>query len=175
MTAGTVSAATAVGAGGGADIAVGLGRMAACADRGRVLSALGLGSCIGLVMTDVRLGIAGLAHVMLPAVRGDADLPGKYADTAAPALLDAVLALGARRRHVTVTIAGGAQMFAAGSGARTLAVGQRNEEAVRVAVAALGLHVRGADTGGSQGRTLRVDVASGRITVRTVGHQARAL
>lgn len=157
------------------DIAVGLGRMAASADRGQVLSALGLGSCIGLVMIDARMGVAGLAHVMLPVARGEVPLPGKYADTAAPALLDAVVALGARPRHVVVKMAGGAEMFAAGSGGRTLAVGERNAEAVRAAVAALRLNVAAADTGGSMGRTLRVDVASGQVTVRSVGDGVREL
>lgn len=158
-----------------ADISVGLGRMAASGDRGTVLSALGLGSCIGLVMVDVRMGVAGLAHVMLPTARGEGAMPGKYADTAAPALLDAVVSLGARRRHVTVKIAGGAQMFAAGSGARALAVGERNIEAVERAVGDLGLRIAAADTGGGQGRTVRVDVTSGRITVRTVGDSMRDL
>jgi chemotaxis protein CheD len=157
------------------DIAVGLGRMAASADRGQVLSALGLGSCIGLVMIDPRMGVAGLAHVMLPASRGEVPLPGKYADTAAPALLAAVVALGARRRHVVVKMAGGAEMFAAGSGGRTLAVGERNAEAVHAAVAALRLSVAAADTGGSTGRTLRVDVASGLVTVRSIGAREREL
>jgi chemotaxis protein CheD len=157
------------------DIAVGLGRMAASADRSQVLCALGLGSCIGLVMIDARMGVAGLAHVMLPAARGEVPLPGKYADTAAPALLDAVVALGARPRHLVVKMAGGAEMFASGSGGRTLAVGERNAEAVRAAVASLRLNVAAADTGGSMGRTLRVDVSSGRVTVRRVGGRVREL
>ncbi len=34
------------------------------------LVALGLGSCIGLVLLDRRKGVAGLAHVVLPRRRG---------------------------------------------------------------------------------------------------------
>lgn len=152
------------------DIPVGLGRMEVSARPGDVLCAIGLGSCIGLVMVDPRAGVAGLAHVMLPTAR-DArpELPGKYADTAVPALLAAVLALGADRRGLIVKAAGGAQMFANGSGARTMAIGDRNDEAVRAALAQAGLHLRAADIGGARGRTLRVDVATGRVTVRTVG------
>lgn len=160
----------------GGDIAVGLGKLEVSARPGDVLCALGLGSCIGLVMADPRAGVAGLAHIMLPAARRpDEPLPGKYADTAVPALLAAVGALGANRRRLIVKAAGGAQMFAAGSGARALAVGERNEEAVREALAAAGLRLLAADIGGGRGRTLRVDVASGAVSVRTVGAVAQSL
>lgn len=158
------------------DVPVGLGRMAVSADPAELLSALGLGSCIGLVMVDVRAGVAGLAHVMLPASRaGDGALPGKFADTAAPALLAGVVGLGASPRRVVVKIAGGAQMFAHGSGARSMAVGARNEEAVRAAIDVLGLRIAAAETGGGRGRTLRVEVATGRVSVRSVGAEAVAL
>ena len=158
------------------DVPVGLGRLAVSADPAEMLSALGLGSCIGLVMVDVRAGVAGLAHVMLPASRaGDGALPGKFADTAAPALLAGVVGLGASPRRITVKIAGGAQMFAHGSGGRVMAVGMRNEEAVRAAVAGVGLRIAAAETGGERGRTLRVEVATGRVTVRSVGGEAAAL
>ncbi len=152
------------------DIPVGLGKMEVSARRGDVLCALGLGSCIGLVMADPRAGVAGLAHVMLPAARSATpDLPGKYADTAVPALLVALRALGADPRRLVVKAAGGAQMFASGSGAKALAVGERNDEAVRLALATAGLRLRAAEVGGTRGRTLRVDVATGVVTVRQVG------
>lgn len=175
MTA-TLRASTGAPSAAGRDIPVGLGRMAVSVDPGATLSALGLGSCIGLVMVDVRAGVAGLAHVMLPASRaGDGALPGKFADTAAPALLAGVVDVGANPRRIVVKIAGGAQMFAHGSGARSMAVGMRNEEAVRAAVDRLGLRVRAAETGGGRGRTLRVEVATGRVTVRSVGGEVEAL
>lgn len=158
-----------------ADISVGLGRLEASGAPGQVLTALGLGSCIGLMMIDPAARVGGLAHVMLPAVRGDASLPGKFADTAPPALLAAVEALGARRHRLIIKIAGGAQMFSSGSGARTLNVGERNEAAVREALAKLGLSVAAADTGGTRGRTVRLDVTTGRTTVRLAGGQARDL
>jgi chemotaxis protein CheD len=160
---------------GSGEIAVGLGRMVASADRGRVLSALGLGSCIGLVMTDAGAGVAGLAHIMLPAARDEAPLPGKYADTAVPALLDAVVSLGARRQHVLVKMAGGAEMFAVGSCARVRPLGERNAAAVRAAAAALRLDVAACDIGGATGRSLRVEVSGGRVTVRRVGDRVREL
>lgn len=156
---------------------VGIGHLVASADPGTVITALGLGSCIGLVFADARVHVAGMAHVMLPESRAGAagGLPGKFADTAVPALLDEVLRLGADRSRLNVTMAGGAQMFAAGSGGSLMRIGERNAEAVRGAVQAVGMRVRSADVGGSLGRSMSVDVSTGVITVRAVGQQARTL
>ena len=120
------------------DIVVRMGELAVSADAGACLVTIGLGSCIGVVLVDRIRRVAGLAHVMLPQVRpGQADaLPaaarGKYADLAVPALVDAMLAAGARRLGLQVALVGGAKMFGAGSG--SLDVGARNEAAVRDAL-----------------------------------------
>ncbi len=140
------------------------------ADRRALISALGLGSCIGVVLADPRAGVAGMAHVMLPASRPDAaGPPGKFADTAVPALLGEVLRLGAHRARVEATIAGGAQMFGGGADGGMLNIGERNAEAVRAALRAAGLRVHAADVGGSAGRSMQVAVAGGTVTVRAVG------
>ena len=75
------------------------------------LVALGLGSCIGVVMIDTPAHVAGLAHVMLPESGGERSAKGKFADTAVPELLTRVLALGAVRDRLRVAITGGAAMF----------------------------------------------------------------
>ncbi len=155
---------------------VGIGQIVVSADRGVVISALGLGSCIGVVLTDALAGVAGMAHVMLPASRPGADgPPGKFADTAVPALLDQVVRLGADRVRVQARIAGGAQMFGGGGGSPMLNIGERNEEAVREALKAAGMRVRAADTGGNAGRSMQVSVTGGAVTVRAVGGEPIAL
>lgn len=136
------------------------------------LVALGLGSCIGVIMIDAHAQVAGLAHVMLPE-SGEPGAPrGKFADTAVPALLDGVLARGATRSHLQIGIAGGAAMF--GSGGR-LDIGARNTSAVRSALSAAGLGCDAADTGGTQGRTVRISVGTGCATVRAAGGTTVAL
>jgi chemotaxis protein CheD len=92
-----------------------------------------------------------------------------------PALLAAVCGLGADRARLVAAMAGGAQMFAAGSGGGVLRIGARNEEAVRDALRAAGLLLRGSDTGGSLGRSQRVAVATGAVSVRAVGRPESAL
>lgn len=156
---------------------VGIGQLVASDDPGVTIAALGLGSCIGLVMADPRARVAGLVHVMLPdsATATAPGPPGKFADTAVPALLEAVRRLGAETSRLVCAMAGGAQMFGAGSGGGVLRIGERNEQAVRAALLRAGLGVRGADTGGSMGRTLHVEVGSGSVTVRAIGGEPTPL
>src|SRR4051794_25913014 len=111
----------------GAELMARMGEQIVSADSGDTLVALGLGSCIGVALLDRLNGLAGLSHVMLADSGGDAGgQPAKYADTAIAALLESLLAVGARRFSLEAVIAGGASMFAATS----MEVGARNERAV---------------------------------------------
>jgi chemotaxis protein CheD len=152
-----------------AEISVRMGELATSSDPGTPLVSIGLGSCIGLALVDCAAGVAGLAHVMLPGPGGDAAAKrpaGTFADTGVPALLEAVLAAGARRMCVTAVIVGGAQMF---GGAGRMQVGQRNEEAVREALRAARIPIARAETGGGSGRTIRVYLDDVRVTSRAAG------
>jgi chemotaxis protein CheD len=130
------------------------------------LVALGLGSCIGVVMIDEKAQVAGLAHVMLPESGGESGAKGKFADTAVPELLSRMAALGAVQGRMWVAIAGGAAMFGTGG---QLEIGARNDAAVRSALSAAGVRCHAVETGGTQGRTVRVAVGAGTATVRVAG------
>jgi chemotaxis protein CheD len=151
-----------------AETMVRMGELAASAVAGDVLVSLGLGSCIGLALVDRRLGVAGLAHVVLP-VSGDNANPGtfKFADHAVPELIERVVAAGGRRPMLDAVLVGGASMFAVSSA--SLEVGQRNEAAVREQLEGARIRVIASETGGTRGRTVRVHVGSRRITVREAG------
>jgi chemotaxis protein CheD len=111
---------------------------------------------------------------MLPESRaGGTDDLARFADTAVPGLLRRVLGLGALRVRLEVFLVGGAAMFAFGDGAS--AVGRRNEAGVRAALDASRLRVDASCTGGTQGRTVRVDVGTGTVTVKAAGGQPMTL
>jgi chemotaxis protein CheD len=157
------------------EISVRMGELATSADPATGLVSIGLGSCIGLALVDTRSRVAGLAHVMLPGPGADAAAtrpPGTFADTGVPALLEAVLAAGARRMCLSAVIVGGAQMF---GGAGRMQVGQRNEEAVRAALRAERIPIVAAETGGGSGRTIRVYLDSLRVTSRAAGGTEQTL
>jgi chemotaxis protein CheD len=142
-----------------------MGELAASATAGDVLVSLGLGSCIGLALVDRRVGVAGLAHVVLPD-SGSAD-GLKFADRAVPELVQRVVGAGGRRLRLEAVLVGGASMFAVSS--PSLEVGQRNADAVREQLKTLRIPVIAAETGGKRGRTIRVYVDPARVTVREAG------
>ena len=146
-----------------------MGELAVSSVPGHVLVSLGLGSCIGLCLIDRRMGIAGLAHIVLPQSQGHTskENPRKFADLAVPEMLSELEGIGARKVRLEAVLVGGASMFAVS--AASLEVGQRNEAAVRELLKQLRIPIVAAATGGSKGRTIRVDVASSAVTVREAG------
>jgi chemotaxis protein CheD len=154
-----------------AETMVRMGELAASAGRSDVLVSLGLGSCIGLALVDRRTGVAGLAHVVLPASEGHSGNQNKmkFADHAVPALIDKVVRLGGRRPKLEAVLVGGASMFAVSSSA--LEVGQRNEAAVRAQLKERRIPIIATETGGNRGRTIRVHLDDMRVTVREAGGQ----
>jgi chemotaxis protein CheD len=136
---------------------------------GHVLCSIGLGSCIGLVLLEPNRPIVGLAHIMLPSSNGTPGAAiGKFADLAVPALLSALASHGARRTNLEAVLIGGAQMFSFGT-TTSLDIGRRNEEATREALSGVGIEVRAAATGGRKGRTVRVSIDTGVVTVKEPG------
>ena len=83
-----------------------------------------------------------------------------------PALLAAVQKAGARKERLEAVLVGGAKMFALGAG---LDIGARNEAAVRAALSQHRLRIAAAETGGSSGRTMRVAVGAGTVSVHVAG------
>jgi chemotaxis protein CheD len=154
------------------EIMVRMGELATSTSADDMLVSLALGSCIGVCMVDRRRGIAGLAHVMLPESPAATSDLGRFADTAVPELLRRVLAHGALRPRLEVSIVGGAQMFSFTSDG---GVGQRNETAVRAALKAERLKVLASETGGSTGRTVRLEVATGDVYVKAAGAKPQLL
>lgn len=138
------------------------------------LVAVGLGSCVGVVLHDRAAQVTGLAHVMLPSSDGHkGGQPGKFADMAIPALVDAMERHGARRMRLEAWLAGGASMFS-GAGGSSLDIGGRNAVAVKEALGGLRVPVRGTELGGKAGRTMRAD-GTGRVTVKAAGGKEQVL
>jgi chemotaxis protein CheD len=145
-----------------------MGELAVSSEPGHVLVSLGLGSCIGLGLIDRRIGVAGLAHIVLPQSQGHVnENPRKFADLALPELLAELADAGARKIRLEAVLVGGASMFAVSSS--TLEVGQRNEAAVRELLKGLRIPIVATATGGSKGRTVRIEVGTSAVTVREAG------
>jgi chemotaxis protein CheD len=133
-----------------------------------------LGSCVGVVLYDRTAKLGGVAHIVLPSARGAVDHPGKYADTAIPAMITEFnRRLGGKiNGRMCAKLVGGASMFQVEPSARDnagLNIGQRNQEAIEQILAALSIPIIARDVGGTAGRRLTLDTASGIVTVRVPG------
>jgi len=157
-------------------ILVGLGELKVTNSASVILSCLGIGSCIAVCVYDHLFKVGGMAHVVLPHCDGKpGDNLGKYADTCVPLLIDEVIKQGGNRSRLTIKIAGGAQMSLALGLKNTFKTGERNLEEVKAALNRQGLSLAAADVGGNKGRTVRMYVNTGRITVKTTGGEERDL
>jgi chemotaxis protein CheD len=157
-----------------ASTTVRIGELSASRTPGSVLAAIGLGSCIGLVLIDAGRGAVGLAHIMLPDSRGQEAGSARFADVAVPALVRQLTAIGARTSHLQAVLVGGAQLFAAAGGS-TLEIGARNEEAVCAALEQSRIPVVASATGGRVGRTVWVSVDELTVTAREASGTAEEL
>ena len=139
---------------------------------GHVLVTLGLGSCVCVAIYDSTRSIAGMVHVVQPnstSNRGNGSL-GRFADTAIPALLDQMAAAGADMRRLRVGLAGGAEIFSfVGQQGGLIKVAQNNIAAVGEALKTVRLPVLASDLGGRHGRTVRLFVDDGRVSIRSAG------
>ena len=124
-----------------------------------------VGSCVAICIHDSMNMCGGLAHIMLPdsSIAPHEPLPAKFADTAVPTLVNAIGRLGGNQERLSAKIAGGANMFQT---MNALNIGVKNIEAVKVALAKHKIRLIGEEVGGSSGRRITFNIASGVATVK---------
>lgn len=155
-------------------VAVGLGECKTSNDPNHILVAFGLGSCIGVGMYDPISGVAGLLHAVLPQrLNGALPTCPKYVDSGFKGLLEEMKQAGAERHRLVLRIVGGANVLVTTSLKNALNIGERNIAATHTALAEHNLQAKSLEVGGSVGRTMRVYVADGRMTIRLMGSTER--
>ena len=135
-----------------------------------LLTSIGLGSCIGLVLYDAINKIGALAHIMLPrqSEAKNKSNPAKFADTSIDLMLAEMEARGAFKRNIKAKMFGGANMFPNVQGQILMNVGARNAVAVRAELAKRRITIVAEDVGGHCGRTIIFDTRNGSVCVKTV-------
>lgn len=131
----------------------------------------GLGSCVAVAIHDGN-GVGGLLHAMLPEAPAETDTPEKYVDTGIEAMVGALTERGADPDRFVAKVAGGSSMLNLGNGSP---VGEKNVAATERVLTAAGIDVEGADTGGTSGRSVTFDPATGTMTIRRVNAEMRVL
>ncbi|MCL2611340.1 MAG: chemotaxis protein CheD [Defluviitaleaceae bacterium] len=137
-----------------------------------ILTTLGLGSCVGIVLYDIVNKIGGLAHAMLPdskTITNNSNI-AKFVDTAIVDMLVKMGKLGANKIHIKAKVIGGAQMFAVVANNEKMKIGERNVEATIEILNKLGIPIIAKETGKNYGRTVVFDIATGNVLVKTIAH-----
>lgn len=150
---------------------------AKAAGAGDVLTTLGLGSCVAIILHDPVARVGGLAHVLLPSATLSRDRTNlaRFPETAVPWLVRELTGLGADPQRLRARLVGGASMFANLSAPGVAQMGERNTQASRDALKAAHIPLVAEDTGRDYGRSVSFDVGAGRVEVRSVQHGSREL
>jgi len=141
-----------------------------------MISTLGLGSCVAIMLYDGSSRIGGLAHILLPSegLSLDSENRAKFPSTAIPMLLEEMRKRGAWGRPVA-KIAGGASMFASLLPSGGINMGERNVEATKRVLRLADIPLVASDTGGDHGRSVYFHVGDGRVVVKSLKMGERVL
>ncbi len=127
-----------------------------------------LGSCIGLTVYDAVAKVGGMIHYMLPLSKiapGKAkDKPGMFADTGVPTILRKVLSMGATKERLIVKAAGGSELLDKN---KFFNIGERNYLILRKILWKNNILIKAEDIGGHLSRTLKLEIDTGRVTVKS--------
>jgi chemotaxis protein CheD len=151
-------------------LVVGVADVVTSNDPGAELVTYSLGSCLGITIYDPVRKAGGLLHIMLPDSKIDPakgiSAPYMFVDTGVPRLFQSVCNLGAERHRLIVKVAGGAQLL---DPQGIFNIGERNWTALSALLSRNGYTVHARDTGGVVSRTLRMDMTTGNVTVKSPG------
>ena len=159
----------------GAKVVVGVADMKVSDRRGDVLVTHALGSCLGVAVYDPTAQVGGLLHVMMPSSEANPEKaaanPYMFVDTGVPAFFRALYADGGMKGRLQVRVAGGAASHSgsAGGGEDYFAIGKRNFVMLRKIFWKNGILIRGEDVGGSQPRTMYLEIGTGRVWLHSGG------
>jgi chemotaxis protein CheD len=129
-----------------------------------------LGSCAGVCLYDRRRAIGGATHYMLPQWAGPGTPSTRYGDVALDVLLKQFQEHGSGPKDLEAKIFGGACMFAvfrAENGSDDH-IGSRNVNMALQAFSRLGIVLAARDTGGENGRKIKMQSDTGSVAVSVI-------
>ncbi len=156
----------------GKQLIVGVADMKVSNDPTTTIVTFSLGSCLAVCVYDPAVRVAGLLHIMLPDSALDpakAQInPFMFADTGIPLLFKEAYRLGAMKTRMEVRLAGASQIM---DNSGVFNIGKRNYLAGRKILWKNNVMVKAEDVGGNIHRTVRLDVATGQITLKLPGEE----
>lgn len=122
-----------------------------------------LGSCVAVCMWDQVSRKGGMNHMMLPLWNGEGLATPKYGNIAMEKLLSKVLSIGCHREHLVAKVFGGANV--SGTGLEVFMIGDRNITLAFQMLEEFRIPVVAKDVGGSVGRKIIMNSATGVVLV----------
>lgn len=149
---------------------VGISDMKVSKDPKDTLITYSLGSCIGVLVWDPKVRVAGLLHYMLPDSKIDEERaknnPYMFGNKGIPQLFREAYALGAVKERMQVYVVGGSQLM---DSAGIFNIGTRNYEVSKRLFAKNGIKPVKEDIGGSVNRTISIELATAKILLKVSG------
>jgi chemotaxis protein CheD len=158
------------------DLIVGISDIKVSKNAGDVIVTYALGSCIGITVYDPIVKVGGLLHYMLPDSALDhnkaMENPEMFADTGIPTLFKTCYRLGADKKRMIVKAAGGASIL---DDTNFFRIGQKNIMAMRKIFWKNNVLIEKEDTGLNYNRTVRLELSTGKVFVRSSGGEMKEL
>ena len=151
-------------------IIVGVSDMKVSNDPNSEIVTYSLGSCIGLVVFDPVVKVGGILHYMLPESSLDREKaernPYMFADSGIPLLFKESYKYDAVKKRMKVYVFGGSQIL---DQKGFFNIGKRNYMALKKLLFKNNVLINYEDVGGNVNRTVRLEIKTGDIFVKTSG------
>ena len=148
-------------------ISIKLADLAANNNPNDALIVYGIGSTLAVILYDEGAKTGGIVHFMLPnSATGSPrtkDYPAMYADSGIVQLVKSCVELGASKDALSARLVGGALMLGKGI---SQSISDGNLSAARNILLKLGIKVTTENTGGNHMRTVRLDIATGKVYLK---------
>ena len=130
-----------------------------------------LGSCVSITLWHPGARMGGMSHFLLPTRSGAGagqERDGRYGDEALQLMVSELQKYGVRPAECEAKVFGGGNMFPGRARAGSMHVGQRNGEAARELLQALGIPVVSESLFGNGHRQIIFDVSNGDVWSRQI-------
>ena len=156
------------------NIIVGVGGIAASKTPGDIIKTYGLGSCVAMILVDLKTNSVGMVHIALPSSEVNPQKsnlsPGYFADTGISSLIQCMTSLGCSNngRGMVVKLVGGASILDAN---RTFEIGKRNILTIKKILWSKGMGSLAEDVGGNHSRNVSLSVDTKEVLITSFGRK----
>ncbi len=151
---------------------VGISDMRVSRNENEKIITYSLGSCLGVVIYDPVVHVAGILHCMLPQSKIDSqkaqDNPCMFVDTGVPFLFKEAYKMGADKKRMIVKAAGCSSLL---DDKGMFKIGERNFTVLRKLLWKNNVMIKKQHIGGNLSRTVSIEVSTGKVLMKVSGQE----